>query len=293
MIIVSGAGGRLGGLVADSLAAMGVGGCVTLATRNPEKLAGRISQGFSLRQADFSKPDSLPEAFAGAEALLLISATGPTDQRIPFHRAAFDAAREAAVGRIVYTSRVNPVEDSLYPYAPIHAFSEAYLKGLGVPWTIVRNNEYAENLAPAIDAAFAGKPIMVPGATGAIPWIAVADIAEVIANLLVQSGHEGRTYELNGARAFTRSDIAELVAPLMEQPLDVGATRADYVEYIRSRGMPDYVVEMVDGMYRATDAGEFAAVSTDAERLLGRTPRALETILPDLVRGAKDRLRVR
>lgn len=236
MIIISGAGGRLDGLVADNVAAFGLAHKTVLTTRDPERLAGRAAQGFTLRPADFARPEGLAEAFNGADALLLISATGPTENRIGLHRAAFDAAREAGVGRIVYTSRVNPDPHSLYPYAPIHAFSEAYLKQLGIPWTIARNNEYAENLVPAIDAVLAGKPIMVPGSYGKIPWIAVADIAEILVKLLVETGHDGKIYELNGARAFSRGEIAGLVADLLGQLVDTSASREDYVAYIRSRG---------------------------------------------------------
>lgn len=289
MIVVSGAGGRLGGMVADNLAALGLADKVVLTTRDPERLAARAAQGFTLRRADFAQPEGLGAAFAEADALLLISATGPTERRIALHRAAFDAARDAQVGRIVYTSRVNPVTDSLYPYAPIHVFSEAYLQQLGIPWTIARNNEYAENLAPAVEPVLAGEPIMVPGNRGAIPWIAASDIAEILAKLLAEDGHQGRIYELNGARSFTRIEIAALVADISGREVDISASREDYVEYIRSRGMPDYVVAMVDGMYQATDAGEFATVHPDAETLLGRPPMPLEKFLPPLLQQAGTR----
>lgn len=53
--------------------------------------------------------------------------------------------------------------------------------------------------------------------------------------------------------------------------------------------MPDYVVSMVDGMYLATDADEFAEVSRDAEQLLGRLPIGLEESLSRLVAAAQER----
>jgi uncharacterized protein YbjT (DUF2867 family) len=201
----------------------------------------------------------------------MISMPGPVEQRIPLHRNAFDAACDAQVGRLIYTSRVNPSHESLYPFASIHAFSEDYLRSRGLTTTIVRNNEYVENVVKIISSAKDPTRLMLPGATGKVPYVAVADIAEILTLLLLESGHEGKVYELNGPEALSRSDIAEIVTQATgRQTIALPVTGEEFGEFMREQGRPPFVVEMVKGLHAAIDAGEFATVWPHAAQLLGR-----------------------
>ncbi len=146
MIVMTGANGRLGRLVAKMLAKRGAASQVTLTSRDPGKISELAALGCRTVRADFSDFESMRAAFTGATTALMISMPGPIEERIPRHRNAFDAAQAAKVGRLIYTSRVNPTYESLYPFAEIHAFSENYLKVIGLTTTIVRNNEYIENV---------------------------------------------------------------------------------------------------------------------------------------------------
>src|SRR5947209_10540624 len=153
MIVVTGAGGKLGRLVADELSKRTDARLVTLGSRDPAKIADLAAMGFKTVRADFDDAASLEAAFAAAKTVLIVSGDAPNDVRIRQHRAAIDAAGKAGVARIVYTSFVNPTAQSLFPFAWIHADSERYLKASGVPFTILRDNQYAENLTNAIGGA--------------------------------------------------------------------------------------------------------------------------------------------
>lgn len=285
--VVTGANGRLGRAVAKALLDTGAAGKVTLASRDPASIADLAKLGFATAKADFADADSLAAAFAGATDVLMISVPGPIEKRIPLHTACIDAAKAAGVGRIVYTSRVYPVDASLYPFAAIHAYTERYLAASGMAATIARNNEYIENLLPAIaEAATTGRLIM-PGVRGKVPHIAVADIAEILTKLLIEEGHAGRIYELNGPVALSRSEIAELIAAAAGRPVvPEPATREEFGEIRRQQGRPPFMVEMAKGLFDAVDAGEFEHLWPDAKQLLGRHPRSLseyirESVQPD------------
>ena len=129
MIVVTGAAGKLGRLVADELAKRTNPGRVRLASRDPAKIADLAARGFNTMRADFDDPASLDAAFAGAETVLVVSGDAPNEVRIRQHRAAIDAASKAGVARIVYTSFTNPAAQSLFPFAWIHADTERYLIG--------------------------------------------------------------------------------------------------------------------------------------------------------------------
>lgn len=280
MFVMTGANGRLGRLVATMLAKLGFADQVTLTTRDPAKVADLAALGFKAVRADFSDTASMRAAFSGAKAALMISMPGPVEERVPLHRNAFDAAKEAKLGRLVYTSRVHPTHDSLYPFAGIHAFSEDYLNSIGLPTTISRHNEYVENVVKIINGAKDPSQLMLPGAVGKVPYIAVAEIAEILAKLLVDDGHIGKVYELNGPEAIGRSDIAEIVAAASGRPtVALPVTREDFGQFMKDQGRPAYIVEMVMGLYDAIDAGEFAKVWPDAPKLLGRPTQSARDFL--------------
>lgn len=280
MIVLTGANGRLGRLVAKALHAAGANEEVILGTRNPDQISDLASLGFRTARLDFADPESMVSAFSGAETVLMISMPGPIEQRVPLHRNAIAAAKQAGIGRLVYTSRVNPVADSLYPFAPIHVFSEAEIARSGLTATIVRNSEYVQNIAWLIKAAAQSGELILPGASGRIAYTAVTDIAEILARVITGSGHAGKIYEINGPDALTRDEIAALIADAAKRPVRaIPISREEYGAFMKANGRPPFVVEMLKGFYEAIDAGEFAKVWPDAQQLLGRKPKTISAFI--------------
>src|SRR5262249_40387142 len=106
-IIVSGASGQLGALTVKELLARGVPAKnLILVSRTPDSLAQYAKMGAATRFGDFSKPESLPAAYAGGTRMLLISIGGGAGPRPAAHQRAIDAAIKAGVKQIAYTSWV-------------------------------------------------------------------------------------------------------------------------------------------------------------------------------------------
>jgi NAD(P)-dependent dehydrogenase (short-subunit alcohol dehydrogenase family) len=99
-IAITGATGQLGRLVIETLKSKAPGAEIIALARSPAKAA---DLGISAREADYAKPETLDRALAGIETLLLISSS-EIGQRSTQHRNVIDAARQASVKRIVYTS---------------------------------------------------------------------------------------------------------------------------------------------------------------------------------------------
>lgn len=271
MIVVTGANGKLGRLVAAELEKKVKSADVVLGSRDPHKLADLAGRGFRTVRADFDDAASLDTAFAGADTVLIISGDAPNDVRIRQHRTAIDAAKKAGVGRVVYTSFTNPSEKSLFPFAAIHADTEAYLKASGVPFTILRNNQYAENLTNGLAHAKQTGVLAQPGATGKVAFIARADVAAAIAGALTQDGHAGKTYEITGPEAADLFQIAAALSEGLGKPVQaVDADPKDFEKLFTSMGMPPFVMQALLGIFAAAAAGEMAAVSQDAAKLAGR-----------------------
>ena len=103
-IVVTGATGQLGRLVVQALLQRGVPAEQIIATgRRTEVLGDLADRGVVVRRADFNDEASLPEAFAGADKLLLVSGS-QAGQRVRQHANVINAAKAAGVGFIAYTS---------------------------------------------------------------------------------------------------------------------------------------------------------------------------------------------
>ena len=74
-------------------------------SRTPEELKEYADQGASVRFGDFTKPESLPAAYAGGTRMLLISVGGSGEvTAAALLKRAIDAAKAAGVKHIAYTS---------------------------------------------------------------------------------------------------------------------------------------------------------------------------------------------
>src|ERR1700712_2174754 len=108
-LIITGASGHLGRRTAEILLETeGVDAAdVVLITRDPSKLEDLAARGATVRAGDFDDASSLPDAFAGATRVLVIS-TDAVGARVAQHQRAIDAAKAAGATLIAYTSIPNP-----------------------------------------------------------------------------------------------------------------------------------------------------------------------------------------
>ena len=141
LAVVTGAFGYMGGYVARKLVSQGVR--VRTLTR---RLPGRNPLGGQVETAplDFSNPDGLRRSMDGAGVLYntywIRYARGPMtfEQAVENTAALFQAAVGAGVGRIVHFSVTNALHYSEFPYFRGKAQVEDMLKGLGIPYAIIR-----------------------------------------------------------------------------------------------------------------------------------------------------------
>jgi NAD(P)H dehydrogenase (quinone) len=278
MLAITGASGKLGRSVAAELLRRTSAATVRLGTRSPDKLASFGETGAAIVAADFEDRSSLERLFNGCSAGLIISGDAPNAQRIRQHSAVFEVAKSVGVGRIVYTSFANPSPQSHFLVAPSHVESERMLRGLGVPFTILRNGLYCENIM--IEAARATGELVQPHSDGRAAYIGYADVARATAGALLGDGHENRTYEITGPEAFNHFEIAERLSAAWGRPIRVRNVAPEaYAEGLRGRGLPPFIVELLVSLHAAIGAGEYAPVSSDAEMLAGRSIESMSAFL--------------
>jgi NAD(P)H dehydrogenase (quinone) len=268
-IVVTGATGHLGRHVVESLLARGVPADQIVATgRSIDKIA---DLGVTTKVAPYEDLGALKAAFAGADTVLLISGS-EVGKRVEQHRNVIQAAKEAGVGRIVYTS-IPRADTTDMKLAAEHRATERILAESGVPHTLLRNSWYFENypIAQAVENGLFGA-----AGDGRISASPRADYAEAAAASLIGDEHTGKVYELGG-EAFT---MAELAAEISRQTgrdvtyTDLGEEK--YAEFLVGVGLDAGHAAVLADSDAAASRGALFVPKTDLENLLGRpaTPLA-------------------
>ncbi|MFE4949995.1 SDR family oxidoreductase [Leifsonia sp. NPDC056665] len=275
-IVVTGATGHLGRLTVDALLDRGVPAAdIRALGRSAERLAPLATRGVQTAVIDFGKPETLDAAFAGADALLLVSGS-EVGQRIPQHRNAIDAAVRAGVGRIVYTSAPH-ADDTDLVLAPEHAETEKLLAASGLPVTVLRNNWYTENYVGQLDVASATGELVGSAATGRVASASRKDYAEAAAVVLTTDGHDGAVYELAGDVAWTFDDLAAAIGELLGRPVAYrSVTPEEHGAALREAGVDEGTAGFVVALDGNIRDGALADATGTLSELIGRptTPLA-------------------
>jgi len=278
-IVISGASGGLAGETLSELLARGVPfKRLILVTRTPEKLASFVERGAEVRPGDFTKPETLPTAFAGGRQLLLIS-TNEGD-RVAQHTAAINAARRAGIKHIVYTSWINATEDNPAAVASDHHLTEEALKRSGVPFTILRNQQYADGLISRGAKAIATGQLITNAGRGKWAPVVRADCAAAAAAVLTQPGQEGKTYDITGPDLISEQDFAQLLIEITGKPVRVVYVDDDaYVANAVQTGVPEPLARINATFGFAIRANFLNIKSETLQILIGRKPKSLRELL--------------
>jgi NAD(P)H dehydrogenase (quinone) len=279
-IIVTGAAGHLGRLVAEHLLERVQPEQVILVSRRPEALRAFRARGADVRYGNLDDPASLRDAFAGGSRMLLIS-TDAVGHRVRQHRAAIEAASTLGVGRIVFTSIVNPVVGNpIGANAWEQGKTEALLHNSRLAWTVLRFGSFAELVLPPAATAVKNHWLITNNGGGRIVPVSRRDCAEAAAIALTTDGHAGKTYDITGPAALSPSDLADLYADVSGRPVKVlQLSDAMLTRVLVGIGTPVRSAWAIAAYGRAVRHGFFDVIDPTFERLAGHAPLALRDVL--------------
>lgn len=272
--LVTGATGHLGSFVVEALLKKVPASELAVSVRHPEKAQHLSAQGVEVRHGDFDQPESLAAAFAGVERLLLISADGDNETRIRQHETAVQAAKNAGVQFIAYTS-VAKADESTLGLAEVHRATEKAIRESGIAYSLLRNNWYLENEGGSVQAAAQGAPWVHATGSAKVGWATRSDYAHAAAAVLAGEGHDNTVYELSG-KPITQAELAAIAGEVLGKDIPVqNVDSAAYAEIMKGAGLPDFVVSMLVDMQSAIAQGALDVESNTLEQLLGRPAQPL------------------
>ncbi|MEW2513663.1 SDR family oxidoreductase [Streptomyces sp. NPDC046870] len=279
-IVVTGATGQLGRLTVEALLRRGIPAADIIATgRDITRIKDLADRGITVRRADFADTDSLAEAFAGADRLLLISASVPVGERVANHRRVIDAAASAGVSLVAYTSTTH-ADTATTIIGATHGETERYLRDRGIPSVLLRNSWYLENYTSQLPQILQNGAVVGAAGEGRISAASRADYAEAAAVVLTAEGHTGAVYELGGDESFTLTELAAAIsAAAGKQVTYADLPETDFAKGLAAAGLPAELAEVLADADRGMNRGEMYTDSGDLRRLIGRPPVTLAEAL--------------
>lgn len=248
---------------------------VRVLSRN-ESARTALREQVNLVVGDLLDPPTVASAFEGVRAVFLLNAVSPTE----CHEAlvALNYARDTAVDRIVYTS-VHAVERAAHiPHYGAKLGVEAAIESSGIPFTILRPNNFFQNDLWAKDAMLTYGVYNQPIGGIGLSRVDVRDIAEAAAIALTSPGHDGQRYDLVGPDILTGESTAAIWSKALGRSItyagdDLTAWQRDTAEFL-PRWMGFDLARMYEYFQRDGLTANPETVATVTE-LLGRPPRSL------------------
>jgi NAD(P)H dehydrogenase (quinone) len=286
-IVVTGATGQLGRLVVEALLERGIpAGQIVAAGRDAAKLSELAGLGVQVRSIDYNDAGSLRQAFDGADKVLLVSGS-EVGQRLQQHRNAIEAARDAGVALIAYTSIAN-ADRTAMQLAAEHQATEQMLRESGVPFVLLRNSWYLENYTGQLAAYLQHGAVLGSAGEGLVSAATRADYAQAAAAVLLKEDQAGKVYELGGEEAFTLGELAGEIGAATGRPVEYRDMPVEqYTEVLVQAGLPRPYAAVLADCDLGIARGELLVTTGDLNALIGRPA----TPMPEVVRAAAEAVR--
>ncbi|MFC5290294.1 SDR family oxidoreductase [Actinokineospora guangxiensis] len=239
-ILVTGATGTVGRHVVAQL--LGAGHHVRALSRTPA--AARLPAGVEVVAGDLTDVATLDAAFAGVEAVHLITFGGDGDLANGAEIVAL--AERHGIARATVLGGWEPTS------------VESALAASAIGWTQVRPGEFMGNALEWAEEIRSRRTVSMH-ATFASAVVHEADIAAVAATALTHAGHEGRSYPVTGPEALTPAQRTRVLAEATGQDIEfVHLDQEQERARLRGFGYDEDYVEF--GIQLATNPPEVADV---------------------------------
>jgi len=255
-----------------------------------------------IRNGDVTRPDTLPAAVAGADAILHLAAI-PRDWdggaslrlvNVEGTRNILRAATESGIRRFVHLGAMGVVDDPTLHYASSKAQAMALVRESGLDWTILKpsllygpRDGFFNILAGLVRMSPGIVPLTGTGRARFQP-LAIEDLARATVQVFADPATTCREYELGGPRYWTYREMMQetlrgMGARRLLFPMPVALIRlvAGMAEAVR---LPFPVATDQLRQLRLDNTGELDSVRT----AFGFEPRPMEGGLGHLRRKLRD-----
>jgi uncharacterized protein YbjT (DUF2867 family) len=280
-ILVAGATGELGGLIAHALLDQGADVRVLVREGSPHEAL--VAAGATAVFGDLKEPDSLSVACTGVDAVVTTANSigrGGNDNIESVDRKGnadlVAAAEDAGVRRFVFTSALGAAVDSPIEFLRAKGETERRLRDSEMVETVLQPNIYMDIWVPAVvgGPALSGQPVTLVGeGRRRHSFIARSDVALYAVAALSHEEAEGQTLFLGGPHPLTWHDVVAAFERELDREIPVRTVAP-------GEAVPGFP-PMMNQLLAAMDGYDSALDMTAIAETFGVTPTSLD----DFVRG--------
>jgi uncharacterized protein YbjT (DUF2867 family) len=276
-LLLTGATGRLGKLVATELNQQGVAWRAFVRRPDAAKSLGAAE----IVEGDFHTPASVMQAVDGIRTMILISGDAP-DQDVQEINVV-NAAKNAGVQHIVKLSAQSAGLTPPVSFGRKHIQVEKAIEQSGIQWTFIRPVFFQQSFLLFADSVRKNNKIILPAGKGAAAFVDARDVAQCLVKVAIQSGHWGKTYTLTGPTSLSFSQAAVDIGVSRNKPVGYIAPPAFVARIVLPKvsGMPRWLAMEVIDLLQAISRGAQANVTNDVQQLLAKTPRSFKAFVQE------------
>lgn len=263
-VAVTAASGQLGSRIVQAVVQIAGQGNVVGLARTPSKAN---SLGVEIRPGDYQLRDVLRDSLAGIDALLLVSGMDAPEKRIDQHRNVIEAAKDAGVSKIVYTSIQGAESGTAFsPVVQSNRQTEADVADSGLAWVIGRNGIYIEPDVDYIETYRRRGEIANCAGNAKCGYTTRTELAYAYAHVLTDPKHDGQTYNLHGA-SITQQQLVEYLNHAFDTDLSFRSMSVSEYREERVAELGEFLGGVIAGIYEgircgaANNESHFAAAS--------------------------------
>ncbi|MGY5453051.1 SDR family oxidoreductase [Agarivorans sp. MS3-6] len=252
-IAITAASGQLGAaIVKASVALMSKENVIALA-RTPDNAK---HLGVEVRAGDYNNPEQLEQSLQAVDVLLLVSGMDAPEKRIAQHRNVIQAAKNAGLKKIVYTSVQGAEENTAFsPVIQSNRQTEQDVRDSGLEWVIGRNGIYIEPDIEYIDNYKKVGGIFNSAGDGKCGYTTRTELAYAYARMLTQDKHNGHTYNLHGD-SITQYQLADYMNLAFASHLTYRPMSVDQYRQERIEELGDFIGSVIAGIYQGISEGK-------------------------------------
>jgi NAD(P)H dehydrogenase (quinone) len=280
-ILVTGASGNIGRLTLKSLLKRKPSSQLVGLVRDPSKAEDLKELGIELRVGDYMDTAALLRAFKGIEKVQLTSTHAFTDRKTA-HGNVVDAAAKSGVEHITYMPIIRKENSDfvLQQVTEEDLFTEQKIFDSGMTYTFLQHPPFADTLPFYMGANAPQIGVRVTSGNGKTAAATREDLADAHAVVLIDRGHENKSYPMTSQPALSFADMTELLSGMLGKEVPyITVSDEEYSKILSETGIPrnraDFVRDWVVGINR----GEWAHTTKDLEKLIGRKPTTIEEVI--------------
>ncbi|HEU4470423.1 MAG TPA: SDR family oxidoreductase [Flavisolibacter sp.] len=274
-ILITGATGTIGKALVKALKNKGVSfvAAVTSLQRGRDILGADVP----IVEFNYENPGSYAQATEGVSKVFLLGPPLRTDLDalvLPFVK----HLKETGIRRVVY---VGALKLELVKELPFHTRVIEALQAGPFDYTVLKPSFFAQNFKNyEWDNIVQRNVTFVPAGSGKTGFIDVEDIALVAATILTEEGHAGKTYELTGPEALSYADAAKELSELRGKTIHYSNPSPElYAQTLKEAGAPDFIAPYMNAVYSLIADNRVNVITDAVERLTGKKPTPLRTVL--------------